>query len=323
MNDDTLKKIKRMNIGKISENVSLKNYTSYKVGGICKIMVFPKNIESLVKLIRYLDKEKIKYIVLGNGSNTLFSDDVFDGVVIKLDEFNTIKERGNMLVCGAGCQLMKVALSSCRKAMSGLEFATGIPGTVGGAIYMNAGAYKSDMGYIVKRIKVLTPDYRVITMVNSELEFHYRTSFLKTHKNYICLEATIMLKKGKKEAIEELVKMRRERRLESQPLEYPSAGSVFRNPNNDFAGRLIEELGYKGLIRGGAMVSQKHANFIINYKNATAKDIKELITFIKKQVRDRYNIDLKVEQEFVNWEHKDERSGTKENTKEENQNSLG
>lgn len=297
--------LKKMNIGKVIEDVSLKDYTSYKVGGICKIMVFPKDISALVKLIRYLKENNIKYMVLGNGTNVLFSDQIYDGVIIKLNEFTKIEERGNTIVCGAGVGLMKVALMCCRKGYSGLEFATGIPGTIGGAVYMNAGAYKSDMGYVVKRIKVLTPDYRVITMVNNELNFHYRTSFLKTNKNYICLEATIMLKKGKKEEIEELVRSRRERRLESQPLEYPSAGSVFRNPANDFAGRLIEELGFKGLIKGGAMVSKKHANFVINYNNATAYDIKTLIDFLREQVKEKFDVDLKVEQEFINWEHKD------------------
>ncbi len=297
--------LKKMNIGKILEDVLLKDYTSYKVGGICKIMIFPKDISALVKLIKYLNKTEIKYMVLGNGTNVLFSDQVYDGVIIKLNEFTKIEARGNNIICGAGCQLMKIASMCCRKGYSGLEFATGIPGTIGGAVYMNAGAYKSDMGYVVKRVKVLTPDYRVITMVNSELDFHYRTSFFKTHKNYICLEATIMLKKGNKEEIDELVKNRCERRLESQPLEYPSAGSVFRNPTNDFAGRLIEELGFKGLIKGGAMVSQKHANFVINYKDATANDIKTLIDFLKEQVKEKFDVDLKVEQEFVNWEHKD------------------
>ena len=167
---------------------------------------------------------------------------------------------------------------------------------------MNAGAYNSDMGYVVSRVKVLTPKMTVITMVNRELDFHYRTSFFKTHKSYIVLEATFNLQKGNKELLEEIVNDRRERRLQSQPLEYPSAGSVFRNPPNNFSGKLIEDLGYKGLVKGGAKVSDKHANFIINYDNATASDIKELIEFIKSEVKEKYDIDLKVEQEFINWE---------------------
>lgn len=294
--------IKKREYGKILSDVSLKEYTTYKVGGIARYMIFPKNIDSLVEIIRLLKKNKIKHMVLGKGSNVLFSDRVYDGVIIKLDCFDSIEWRENKLIVGAGVSLMKVALMSVRKGLSGLEFATGIPGSIGGAIYMNAGAYKSDMGYVVSSIKVLTPKLRVITMVNKELDFHYRTSFLKTHPGYICLEATIKLKPGNKEEIEELVQERKRRRLETQPLEYPSAGSVFRNPEGLFAGKLIEDLGYKGLVKGGAMISDKHANFIINYDHASAQDIKDLIEFAKDEVKEKNHIELKVEQEFKNWE---------------------
>lgn len=294
--------IKKREYGKILSDVSLKEYTTYKVGGIARYMIFPKNIDSLVEIIRLLKKNKIKHMVLGKGSNVLFSDRVYEGVIIKLDSFDSIEWRENKLIVGAGVSLMKVALMSVRKGLSGLEFATGIPGSIGGAIYMNAGAYKSDMGYVVSSIKVLTPKLRVITMVNKELDFHYRTSFLKTHPGYICLEATIKLKPGNKEEIEELVQERKRRRLETQPLEYPSAGSVFRNPEGLFAGKLIEDLGYKGLVKGGAMISDKHANFIINYDHASAQDIKDLIEFAKEEVKEKNHIELKVEQEFKNWE---------------------
>ena len=165
--------------------------------------------------------------------------------------------------------------------------------------WSHAGAYNSDMGYIVKSIKVLTPELEVITMYNNELEFHYRTSFLKTHPNYICLEATIALRKGDTKAIMEVISERKKRRIESQPLEFPSAGSVFRNPKDDYAGRLIENLNYKGYRIGDAEVSKKHANFIINRGSAKGEDIKMLITQIQKDVKKKYGIDLIVEQEFV------------------------
>ena len=291
-----------MNLGKVLTDVSLKNYTTYKVGGICKVMVYPKNINSLVQLISELKNDKIKFMVLGNGSNVLFSDNVYDGVIIKLDELNKIEIHNNRIIAGAGAMMMKVCREAIRHELAGLEFASGIPGTVGGCIYMNAGAYNSDMGYVVSRVKVLTPKMTVITMVNRELDFHYRTSFFKKNKDYIVLEATFNLQKGNRVLLEEVVADRKKRRLESQPLEYPSAGSVFRNPPGDYSGRLIEELGYKGLEKGGAKVSDKHANFIINYNNATAKDIKELIEFIKEEVKEKYNINLHVEQEFINWE---------------------
>ena len=192
---------------------------------------------------------------------------------------------------------------AARRSLAGLEFASGIPGTVGGAIYMNAGAYKSDMGYVVSSVKVLTPDFKVIELVNRELDFHYRSSFFQKHRGYICLEATIKLAHGDKDEIEKVIKDRKERRLMSQPLEYPSAGSVFRNPDLEHpAGKLIENLGLKGLMKGKAQVSNKHANFIVNTGGAKASDVRDLIMFVKDTVKDEYNIDLKVEQEFVNWE---------------------
>ena len=296
------KELKKKNFGKILENVSLKEYTTYKVGGHAKVMIIPKNEEELVSLLKFIKFNKIKYIILGNGSNVIFSDDIFDGIVIKLDSLDKIELKNTTLTVGAGVSLMKAANRVCRLGLTGLEFATGIPGTLGGAIYMNAGAYKSDMGYIVKKVKVLTPDFKIITMVNREMNFHYRTSFLKENKGYICLEATIKLAKGDKNIIEEVIKERKLRRVESQPLEFPSAGSVFRNPENNFAGKLIEEIGLKGLIKGGAQISEKHANFIINRDHAKAKDIYDLISFIKEAVKERYNIELKEEQEFINWE---------------------
>ena len=195
--------------------------------------------------------------------------------------------------------LNKLAIRVSRLGFTGLEFAAGIPGTIGGAIYMNAGAYKSDMGYIVTSAKILTPDYKIKTFKNSDLDFHYRSSFLQKNKDYICLEATIHLFKGKSEEIMQIIEERKKRRLETQPLEFPSAGSVFRNPEGDFAGRLIEEIGYKGKHIGGAMVSLKHANFIVNNGNAKGEDIKKLIKEIKEKIKEKYNIDLKVEQEFI------------------------
>lgn len=300
---DNLKEfVKKRGIGKILENVSLKEYTTYKVGGICKFMVYPIDSRKLIMLIRYLKENKIKFMVLGFGSNVLFSDDTYDGVIIKLDEFDKIEFVRNQVKVGSGASLMKLSQMALKRGLSGLEFASGIPGSVGGAIYMNAGAYMRDMGYIVKDVKVLTPDMKVIHMVNKEMDFHYRTSFLQKNKDYICLGATLKLTPGNKEEMESLVKTRKQRRLETQPLEYPSAGSVFRNPEGDFAGRLIEELGYKGLIKGGAQVSKKHANFIINMKKASAKDIRGLIEFIQESVYEKYKIKLKVEQEFINWE---------------------
>ncbi len=290
------------NIGKHVENDSLSNYTTYKVGGPAKLIVYPKNREKLVLLLKELKNKKIKYMILGNGSNTLFSDKEYDGVIIKLDCLDKVTYYRNLVKAEAGVNLIKLSYQTIKRGLAGLEFASGIPGTVGGAIFMNAGAYKSDMGYVTKSIEVLTPKLEIITMTNKELDFHYRTSFLQKHRGYICLEATFQLRKNDKDLLQEIVDDRKRRRLESQPLEYPSAGSVFRNPENDFAGRLIEELGYKGYSIGGAKVSEKHANFIINSNNAKAEDVKKIIEHLQKEVKEKYNIDLKCEQEFVNWE---------------------
>ena len=241
----------------------------------------------------------MKYKILGNGSNLIFSDKGYNGILIKLDNFNKLEFNDNYVTVGAGYSLTKLSLRTARRGYTGLEFASGIPGTVGGAIFMNAGAYKMDMGYITTTVKVLDPNLEVQILTNQDLEFHYRSSFLQKVKNYICIEATLLLRKGDTETIMEVINDRKKRRIESQPLEYPSAGSVFRNPEGDYAGRLIEEIGYKGYSIGDAMVSLKHANFIINKGNASGDDIKKLIKEIKTKVKEKYNIDLKVEQEFV------------------------
>ena len=198
--------------------------------------------------------------------------------------------------------MIKLSLMAAKKGLTGLEFASGIPGTVGGAVFMNAGAYKSDMGYVVETVKVLTPNLEIINLENKEMNFHYRSSFLQTHRDYVCLEVILKLNVGKREAIEDVIRERRERRVASQPLEYPSAGSVFRNPEGGFAGQLIEESGLKGMTKGGAMISDKHANFVINYKDATSSDIKYLIDLAHDTVLEKYNVDMKIEQEFVNCE---------------------
>ena len=300
---DKINKIKEMGIGRVEENVSLKEYSTYKAGGIARMVIYTRNTTKLIKLLKYLKSSEIPFKVIGYGSNILFSDKTYEGVLIKLNEFDDIEFFGrNKIRVGAGVSLIKLSLMACKKGLTGLEFATGIPGSVGGSVFMNAGAYKSDMGYVVETVKVLTPKYEVINLENKEMDFHYRSSFLQKHRDYICLEVVFKLQKGKKEAIEEVVSERRERRLASQPLEYPSCGSVFRNPPDNFAGKLIEDCGLKGFKKGGAMVSNKHANFIVNYKNAKSSDIKYLIDLCHDTVLKENGIDMKIEQEFVNWE---------------------
>ncbi len=300
--NDVIEFIEKNKIGKVLKDVDMKKYTSYHTGGKAKVMVFPKNERTLIKLLNYVRDNNIKNKILGNGSNTLFSDEVYDGVIIKLDCFDKVDVRKNKIIAGSGASLIYVSNVALKKGLAGMEFATGIPGTIGGAVYMNAGAYKSDMGYIVESVKVITPNLEVIKLTNKEMNFHYRSSFLQSHPLYVCIEATIKLTPGDKNLMQEVVRDRRERRVASQPLEYPSCGSVFRNPPDLFAGKLIEDLGLKGYRIGGAMVSEKHANFIINYDHATSEDIHSLILYVKEEVKKKYDIDLKIEQEFVNWE---------------------
>lgn len=292
-------KLKKLKVGKVIEKPLLKEYTTYKVGGMAIALVMPDSVDNLVKLLDFLKSNNVKHKIIGNGSNLIFNDSGYDGVVIKLSKLDNLKIDNKTVTVEAGYSLMKLALKTAKLGLTGLEFASGIPGTIGGAVFMNAGAYKSDMGYVVRKVKVLTPDHQIKVLDNKELDFHYRTSFLQKNPDYICLEATIVLAKGDAGKIMEVINDRKKRRIESQPLEYPSAGSVFRNPENDYAGRLIEELGYKGKCLGGAEVSVKHANFIINKNKATGEEIKKLILEIKDKVKEKYDIDLVIEQEFV------------------------
>ena len=299
MNMDIIKELEKLNIGTIIKHPNMCDYTSYKAGGPALCIVSPYNETALILLMRFIKENNLKYKIIGNCSNLVFGDALYDGILIRLDEFDTLYIKNNMVTVGAGYSLMKLAHKVSHLGLSGLEFAAGIPGTIGGSIYMNAGAYNSDMGYIVNRIKVLTPELRIVTLYNRDLDFHYRTSFLQKNPGYICLEATLELTRGDVKEILSIIKDRKERRMQSQPLEFPSAGSVFRNPKDNYAGKLIEEVGYKGRRVGDAVVSEKHANFVINVGKAKGDDIKKLIMDIKKEVLKEKGIDLKIEQEFV------------------------
>ncbi len=281
------------------EDVSLKKYNTYKIDVKAKYLVFPKDSVELIRLISYLKSNNCKFLVLGNGSNVIFNFEYYDGVIIRLDRFNSISINDNVIEVGAGYSLIKLANEVALLGLSGLEFASGIPGCVGASVAMNAGAYNHSLAEVVESVMVLTPDNEIITMTNKELEFNYRESFLKHNKDYIIISCKIILSHGNKDEILELISNRRIRRMESQPLNYPSAGSVFRNPEGNYAGKLIEDCGFKGYKLGGAMVSLKHANFIINYDGATGRDIVLLINKIKNSVKEKYGIDLILEQIII------------------------
>lgn len=296
---DLIAELKQLKCGKIKTEVPLKSYTTYQLSGSAKVVVYPSNIEQLKSLLEFIKKNNIKYKIIGNGSNIIFATDYYDGVLIKLSDFNNVTIDDVKVIVGAGYNLTKLAYQVSKMGLTGLEFASGIPGTVGGAVYMNAGAYKSDMGYVVSEIKALTPELEIKTIYNQDLDFHYRTSFLKKNPGYICLEATIILKQGTVNVIMDLIAERKQRRLMTQPLEFPSAGSVFRNPEGDAAWRLVEEAGYKGKVLNNVLVSDKHANFIINPNGASGKEIKKLIEQIQKDVKEKFDVELILEQEII------------------------
>ena len=281
------------------EDISLRKYNTYRVNTICKFLVFPKTVEELKEIVKFLKENSIKYYVLGNGSNIILSMDYYDGVMIKLDNLNKIEYKDNIVTAGAGCSLIKLSLDTIDKGLAGMEFSTGIPGNVGASVAMNAGAYNSDISAILKEATILTPENEVKVMKKEDLEFSYRTSFLKRNKKYIVLSATFELVHGNRDEMKKLVEERMKKRTESQPLDMPNAGSVFRNPTNNYAGALIEKANLKGYNINGAEVSTKHANFIINKGNATGKDIIKLIETIQKEIKEKENIELILEQIIV------------------------
>lgn len=293
--------LEKLNLGKIEKDISLSTLTTYKTGGIAKLVVYPNNINNLKQLLKLIHKHNIKYFILGKGSNTLFSDKEFNGVIIKLDKLNNFEIKETEIYVESGMILSKLVQASVKNELTGLEFAIGIPGTIGGAIYMNAGAYGNNMSNIVKSVIVLDEKLQIEEISLEKLKFDYRYSIFQANKNLICVAANIKLEHGNHDEIASKIKENLLKRKNSQPLEYPSAGSVFRNPEGNYAGKIIEELGLKGKNIGGAEISTKHANFIINKNNASSSDILKLIKLVQKEVKDKYKIDLKLEQQLVNW----------------------
>lgn len=274
---------------------SMKNHTSFRVGGPCDLMVKPSSIEELEKVLKLADALEIPKLIIGKGSNILVRDQGIRGLVVKLDEaFSRLSVSGNLLSAQSGISLRKLAERARDHSLSGLEFAHGIPGSLGGAITMNAGAYGGEMKDVVKSVTLMSPDYKVFELSNREMEFCYRTSVVQKEQ-YIVLGAEFALASGDEAEISAKMKDYMQRRMDKQPLNYPSAGSVFKRPEGYFAGVLIEECGLKGLRYGGAMVSDKHAGFIVNAGDATASDVLHLIQIIQKTVYDTKKVKLERE----------------------------
>lgn len=289
----------RSNNIEMYEDISLKKYNTYRLDVKCDYLVFPKDIDEVVKLISFLKENNYKYLVLGNGSNVIFKNNRYNGVVIKLSKLDKIEFDGDKVVVGAGVALSKLANMAINNSLSGLEFSVSIPGEIGASVSMNAGAYNESFSDVFVSAKVLTPKLEIIELTNEDMDFSYRNSFIKKNKDYIVLEVVLKLKPGNKEEMNAVIEKRFEKRKATQPLEYPSAGSVFRNPKGMYAGKLIEDANLKGYSIGGAMISDMHANFIVNKDNATGDDIINLINLAKDKVKENNNIDLYLEQVII------------------------
>ena len=286
--------------GEVLENVSLKDYNTYKIGGKTRYLVKPYNIDSLKELLNYIKNNNLKYMIIGNGSNIILPDSDYDGVVILLSKLNEIKIDENTVNAFCGVSLTYFVNELVKNNLGGLESLSGIPGTLGGAIFNNAGCYGQTISDKLDSVTYLE-NGEIKTINKEECNFSYRDSIFKQNKNFIILSAKFKLDYKNKEEMLNTIKENMIKRNTSQPLNYPNAGSVFRNPTGFSAGKLIEDAGLKNYHINGAYVSDKHANFIINKDNASSADIIELIEYIQKEISEKYNIKLKLEQEIIKY----------------------
>lgn len=274
----------------------LKNHTTFKIGGNCIALIEPREVSDIVETIKICRENSIKFFVIGNGSNLLVPDEGYNGVIIKLkSEFSTIQVEGEYLIVNSGAKLSEVYTVAYENSLIGFEFASGIPGTIGGAIYMNAGAYGGEMKDIVESVQVLDLDnFELRELKNEELEFSYRKSIIQ-RKNYIVTTIKLKLKKGNREEINAVYEDLRDRRNSKQPLNFGSAGSTFKRPEGHFASKLIEDAGLKGYHINDAWVSEKHSGFIVNKGNASYKEVMELIEYVQKVVFEKFGVKLETE----------------------------
>ena len=275
------------------------NHTTFRVGGKADAFLSVCNEEQLKNAISVCRRSQVPFFILGNGSNLLVSDKGYRGLVISIGQgMAEVTVEGNLVTAQAGAMLGSVAQTAAKNSLGGMEFASGIPGSIGGDIVMNAGAYDGEMKNIVKEVRVLTKEGDVITLSNEELEFGYRMSRVKK-EGLIVLSVTLLLEKKEQSAIYEKMNDFSARRREKQPLEFPSAGSTFKRPEGMFAGKLIMDAGLRGYTVGGAQVSEKHCGFVINKGNATAEDIRTLIYDVQKKVNEQFKVILEPEVIFV------------------------
>lgn len=289
---DSLEEIVGSECIKINEPMA--RHTSFKVGGPADIYIRPADERELAAAVTRCLKNRTPYYILGNGSNLLVRDGGYRGVVIDMTRMDGVRAEGTRVRAQSGATLKETAQTAQRAGLTGLEFACGIPGTVGGGVRMNAGAYDGELKNVIAAIDVLTPEGEVLTLENPACHFGYRHSVIQ-EAPYIVLSALFELAPGERAAIQEKMDDLNRRRAEKQPLEYPSAGSTFRRPPGYFAGKLIQDIGFKGKRVGGAQVSEKHSGFVINRGNATAQDILTLIGMIQDEIKKQFGVDIKRE----------------------------
>lgn len=277
----------------------MKSHTTFRIGGPAEVFIIPKSIKQVQMAVKICQEEQIPYFILGNGSNLLVSDRGYRGVIIQMDRnMGEIQVEGTEIQAAAGALLSSIAVAARRESLTGFEFAGGIPGTLGGAVVMNAGAYGGEIKDVLKEVTVMDGDGKIFTLPASELEMGYRTSIIKT-AGYLVLSARITLSRGKEEDIKARTRELSEMRTQKQPLDYPSAGSTFKRPEGYFAGKLIMDSGLRGYSVGGAMVSEKHCGFVINKGNATAEDVVSLMKHVTEVVQEKYGVTLEPEVKFL------------------------
>ena len=295
--------LEKLDVGEMIEDEPMYKHTTYKVGGPARIYLKVKDVDSLIKTIKYCGKHRVKYLVIGRGSNLLFSDREYEGLIISLNEcFNEIKANGSTMIAQAGVPMISLSYQAAKIGLSGFEFMGGIPGSIGGGIYMNAGAYKYDLASVVKTVTLLNEKHEVVTFNNEQMDFSYRHSICQDNRKLIVLEVTFELTAKSPDEIKAVLDKRKERRMSSQPWNMPSAGSVFRNPQDKPAWQYIDECGLRGYEIGGAQVSPKHSNFIVNNGYASAKDIYDLIMLVQEKVNEKFGVKLRREVGLINWE---------------------
>lgn len=298
--DGLFTEIQDLNIGKVKRNERLSQHTTMKIGGPADIFIEPSSLENIQKVMTFLKERHIPWRAIGRGSNLLVSDKGIEGIVIKLGSgLDHLTINDSTITVGGGHSLVSLSTLISKKGLSGLEFASGIPGSVGGAVYMNAGAHGSDISKILTKAHILLEDGSMEWISNDDMEFTYRTSLLQKKRPGIVLEAEFQLEKGDRTAIVSQMQKNKDYRKETQPWNFPCAGSIFRNPLPNYAGKLIEDAGLKGYQLGGAKISEMHGNFIVNAGNATAKDVLDLIQHIKDTILHLYGIKMETEVEII------------------------